>query len=108
MWTQLSWVERILGVWAVAAGVSLVFTFVRQYHARARYAYLPLLGAWALLYGLNVLRGGTAARRWLLWALFLLGVAAMVRDSATRYRETSTRLREERLKRLHDRDQPPS
>lgn len=84
----------------IAAGVSLLFVFFRQYQARARFAYVFLLGCWAGLWGLNRLRGEMLTPGWLLWLLFLLGVFSMLRDSILRYRATSQELRARRMDRL--------
>lgn len=99
-----SLVDRILGTWAAASGISLLFTFFKQYRARPRYAYLFFLGVWACLWGIQALRGPAAAAvmpRWAMWVVFLVGVAAMLKDSAGRYRDTRARLRAERIERLH-------
>jgi hypothetical protein len=100
--------DRIIGTWAVAGGISLVFTFFKQYRARVRYIYVALIGAWAILWGLQCMRHEDLAPRWALWLVFLSGLAAMVADSVRRYRETSTRLRRERLERLRLAQQNPS
>jgi hypothetical protein len=94
--------DRILGTWAAASGISLIFTFFKQYRARPRYAYLLFLGIWAGLWGYEALRNLALLPRWVMWLIFLLGIGAMLRDSARRYRESSERLRAERLARLQD------
>jgi len=99
---------KFIGMWMVAAGVSLLYVFFRQYGARARYAYVFLLGCWAGLWGVNRLRGDTLTPGWLLWVIFLLGVAAMLRDSVARYRATTEELRAQRLERLRAPEGPES
>lgn len=91
----------------IAAGVSLLFVFFRQYRARARYVYVFFLGCWAGLWGLNRLRGEMLTPGWLLWLIFLLGIVAMLRDSVLRYRATSAELHAQRLERLRAPDPPP-
>lgn len=96
-----SLIDRILGTWAAASGVSLLFTFFRQYRARPKYAYLFFLGVWATIWGFEALRSVAVLPKWVMWLIFLLGIGAMVRDSAGRYRDTRARLRAERIERLH-------
>lgn len=97
---EVTWWDRIIGTWAVAAGVSLLFTFFRTYGAQQRYLYLLGLGLWAGAWGINRLRSVPLFPGWLLWLLFLLGIAVMLADSIRRYRETAARLRQERRDRL--------
>jgi hypothetical protein len=91
---------KFAGMWMAAAGISLLYVFFRQYRARARYVYVFLLGCWAGLWGINRLRGETVTPGWLLWLLFLLGIAAMLRDSISRYRAASAEQHAERLARI--------
>ncbi|HEY3413693.1 MAG TPA: hypothetical protein VGM51_11665 [Armatimonadota bacterium] len=92
--------DKIIGTWAVAAGISLTFTFFKQYRAGLRYIYLLLIGIWIGLWGVQALRHAEIIPRWAMWALFGLGMITMLRDSARRYRETSAALRAERIARL--------
>ena len=92
--------DKIIGTWAVAAGISLAFTFFKQYRARPRYIYLVLIGVWIGLWGIQALRHSAVVPRWAMWVMFGLGMLTMLRDSARRYRETSDSLRAERIARL--------
>lgn len=99
----VTWWDRIIGTWAAAAGISLLFTFARHYRARFRYVYLAFLGLWALLWGVQRMRTAPLAPHWLFWLLFALGIATMLADSVRRYRESSARLRRERRERRAER-----
>jgi peptidoglycan/LPS O-acetylase OafA/YrhL len=90
----------ILGTWAVVAGISLVFTFFKQYRGRARYLYLFFFGMWAGLWGVGALRHQEVATRGMMWLIVLVAVGLMLADSVRRYRETRRRLSEERVARL--------
>jgi hypothetical protein len=104
---EVSWWEKITGLWMVAAGISLLFVFFRQYRGRGRYAYVFLLGCWAALWGMSRLRGEPLLPGWVLWLLFVLGIATMLLDSVARYRATVEELRRERTSRLHAADESP-
>lgn len=97
-----SLLDKIIGTWAVAAGISLTVTFFKQYRARMRFVYLGLFGIWIGVWGIQTLRHADMVPRWAMWALFCLAMLTMVRDSVRRYRETSDALRAERIARLKE------
>jgi hypothetical protein len=99
--------QFLLGLWALVAGISLTFTFFRQYRGRTRYLYLLLFGLAAGLWGAGAVFARPLAPGWLILLLLTLGLISMLRDSARRYRERFEETIEERRRLRDDRIHPP-
>lgn len=101
MATDLTWWDKILATWAIAAGVSLLYSYFRVYRGRARYLYLFSFGAWAVFWGANHFSALPLLPPFTLPAMFVLSIALMLADSLRRYRETNAQLRQENQDRLN-------